>query len=87
MIFDKRVETIWREISLMFLKPIKEEIRPERNKVIENYLNHYKLILEIFRLSYVYVLFVYYSACALILLYASVLLIFLFIEVTGKYIG
>ena len=87
MIFNKRVETIWREISLMLLKPIKQEIRPERNKVIENYLNHYKLILEIFRLSYVYVLFVYYSACALILLYASVLLIFLFIEVTGKYIG
>ena len=71
----------------MLLKPIKEEIRPEPNKLIGNYFHYYKLILEIFRLSFIFIIFIYYAICAIGILYSSVLLIFLFIEVAGKYIS
>lgn len=68
-------------------KPVKEEIHPGQNKLIENYFNHYKIILNIFKLSYVFFVFIYYAICALCALYASVLLLFVFITVSGKYIG
>jgi hypothetical protein len=87
MTFNKTAETIWGESSLMVLKPIKGEIRPERNMAIRNFFNHYRFALQIIKVACFFTVFVYYAICALYILYASVLLIVVFIEVTGKYIS
>lgn len=87
MTFNTTVETIWRENSLMLLKPIKEEIRPEPNNAIGNYFNHYSFALQIIKISCYFTVFVYYAICALYILYASVLLLVVYIELAGKYIS
>jgi len=71
----------------MLLKPIKDEIRPETNNLMGNYFNNYKLILEIFKLSFLFITFIYYAICAIGVSFSSVLLIIVFTEVIGKYIG
>lgn len=70
----------------MLIKPIKDDILLETNELMGNYFNHYKVILGIYRISFFVVIFIYYAICALNLLYAFVLLLFVFIEVAGKYI-
>jgi len=71
----------------MLLKPVKGEIRPELNKAIGNYFYQYIFALQIIKISCFFTVFVYYAICAIGILYSSVLLIFLFIEVAGKYIS
>lgn len=75
------------ERSLMLLKPIKDEIRPKTNNLIGNYFNNYKMIFEIIKLSFLFITFIYYAICAIGVLFSSILLIIVFTEVIGKYMG
>lgn len=71
----------------MLHKPIHEGLRPERKTLMENYFAHYKLILKGFNFSFVFIAFSYYAFCALNILSAIVLLLYVYIEVAGKYMG
>lgn len=75
------------ERSLMLLKQIKDEIRLKTNNLMGNYFNNYKLIFEIFKLSFLFITFIYYSICAIGVSFSSVLLIIVFTELIGKYMG
>ena len=87
MTFNTTVEPIWGESPRMLLKPVNGEIRPEPNNAIGNYFHHYKFALQIIKMACFFTVFVYYAICALYILYASVLLMVVFIEVAGIYIS
>lgn len=67
--------------------PVKEEIPTGTGKLLENYFKAYKLLVNGFKLSFMFMIFVYYVFCALNILVGFVLIVYVFIEVAGGYTG